>query len=63
MHRNVPWLGWGMLHYGIRASSSNNGLERARTHANLMIRCCILLSVQIWGEMGKKKSEIPQNHE
>jgi hypothetical protein len=35
-HHNVPQLGWGTLHYGIRASGSNTGLVWAKIQSELV---------------------------
>jgi hypothetical protein len=60
LHRNVSQLGWGMLHYGIRAMVQTLGLHMDQTNVSLTNSLVHILSVMNLGENGEKQSEIPK---
>jgi hypothetical protein len=60
LHDNVFQLGWGVLHYGIRASGSNTVLGLALTNVSLTNLLLQILSVMNLGKYREKQSDIPK---
>jgi hypothetical protein len=62
-HRNVPRLGWGTLHYGIRASGSNTRLVWAKNQSELVKFIVADFVCDRFGEKQKNLERNPQIHE